>query len=51
MEGLQAGICYNEFHKEQNGSHVQDGLRERPKPRKLRKCFNSNRKELTGLFA
>lgn len=50
MEGLQAGIYYNEFCKEQYGSHVQDGFRERPKPEKLRKGFNSNRKELIELF-
>lgn len=42
MEGLQAGIYYNEFHKEEYGSHMQDGFRERPKPKKQRKCFNSN---------
>ena len=42
MESLQAGIYYNEFHKEQCGSHVQDAFREKPKPRKLRKCFDGN---------
>lgn len=46
IKGLQAESYYNEFHKEQYGSHVQDGLGERPKPGKPRKCFNGTKKEL-----